>query len=206
MPYQYGIYTTAHARKALFDLIASVGYENFLYCDTDSIFYLKTEETEKAVAKYNEKIKERALEAGAYIDDNILGVATAEPEIRAFRGLHAKCYAIEEKNKKGEFELKVIIAGIPKQSIKWIDGKPVKKTNAEELGTIDNLEDGFVFRHCGGTRTIYNESERKVVNINGHETVLASSAIIEKIAKEISDTMFTRGADYSALHIQQSAF
>lgn len=197
MPYQIGVYTTAHARNALMEMIECVGYDKFLYCDTDSVFYISTEENEKALAAMNEEIKTRAAAAGAYYGNKILGLATDEPELTAFRGLHAKCYAVEEKEKG----LKVTIAGIPKRSIKWIDGKPVEKTNAEELGSIDNLKDGFTFKHCGGTRTVYIEDKAHIEIINGHETELASAAIIENIEKTISETMWVRGADYSMMHI-----
>ena len=132
--------------------------------------------------------------------DNILGIATHEPKITAFRGLHAKCYAMIE-----EGQLKVTIAGITKVATKWIHGNGFTMrhtmTNAEELENIDNLKDGFVFRHNGGTRAIYIEGEITEEVINGHKTELASGVIIENIEKEISDTMFTRGEDYSILHI-----
>lgn len=199
LPYQYGCWTTAHARKALIDLIEAIGYDKFLYCDTDSVFYLKDDDTEKAIASYNAGIRKRAIAAGAYIGDDILGIATEEPEITAFRGLHAKCYAMIEEGK-----LKVTIAGIPKKSIKWIHGKPVEKSNAEELADIDNLNDGFIFRHNGGTRSIYVEQEPAEEEINGHKTSFASSCIIDNIEKEISNTMWTVGKDYSVLKVEQS--
>ena len=197
LPYQYSLYTTAWARDALLTMVECVGYENFLYCDTDSVFYIKTEEGEKRLNDYNEMIKERAIKAGAYVGNNYLGYATDEPEITAFRGLHSKCYAMIEEGK-----LKVTIAGITKSAIKWKDGKPVAMTNAEELKDIDNLEDGFIFRHNGGTRAIYIEGFPRCENINGHITELASGVIIEQIEKEISDTMFTVGENYEILHIK----
>ena len=203
MPYQLSLYTTAWARDALLKMIECCGYENFLYCDTDSVFYISTPENEMALAEMNAEIEGRAKLAGAYVGNKMLGVATDEPELRAFRGLHAKCYAVEEWSEKAQkYTLKVTIAGIPKKVIKWIDGKPVEKTNAQELGNIDNLRDGFVFRHCGGTRTVYLEADPHVENINGHETEVSSCAIIENIEKEINDTMWTRGSDYTMLHIQ----
>lgn len=202
MPYQFSLWVTAAARAALICMIECVGYDKFLYCDTDSVFYLQDEETEKNLQAMNERIRERAIKAGAYIGDNILGVATDEPPIRKFKSLHAKCYAMEELNEKtGEYELKVTIAGIPKKSTKWIDGKPVTRTNAEELGSVEALEEGFIFRHCGGTRCIYVEKEPEIKEVNGHMTELASAAIIENIEKELSNTMFTVGKDYTLLNM-----
>lgn len=192
MPYQLAIYTTAWARFELFRMIKTIGYDNFIYCDTDSAFYLETKKNRIAMARYTMECRKLAIEKNAYIGNKYLGLPTDEPRIRAFRGLHAKCYAMEEYNKKtGKFELKVTIAGIPKKATKWIDGKAVTMTNAEELGKIDNLYDGFVFRHCGGTRAIYNERPIEIKDINGHLTELASNVIIDTIEKEISDTMWT---------------
>lgn len=206
MPYQFAIWTTAHARDALYTMIECVGYENFLYCDTDSVFYIETEENKKRMDEYAEYCRVRAIEGGAYVGDKYLGEPTDEPPIRAFRAIHSKCYAMEEFNKKtGDFELNVVIAGIPKKATKWKDGKPVIMTNAEELGNIDNLKDGFKFKHCGGTRCVYNERLPQVVEINGHKIELASSAVIENIEKEISDTMYTVDENYDILDFVQVA-
>lgn len=224
MPYQYSLYTTAWARDALMTMIEATGdndgrinkkdpskddltdvYKNFIYCDTDSVFYIRTEHNEKRMKEYAQKCIEKAKKGGAFVDDNYLGAPTDEAPIRAFRGLHAKCYAMEEYNKKTRrYELNVVIAGIPKRSIKWLSGDgfvmPYQKSNAQELGTIDNLEDGFTFEHCGGTRCVYNnERDIEIMDINGHETEIATSAVIDNISKVLSDTMWTHGTDYSIL-------
>ena len=206
MPYQYAIYTTAHARDALFTMIECVGYDNFLYCDTDSVFYIETPENAMRMEEYRQKCIEKAIRGGAFVNNKYLGEPTDEPPLRAFRAIHSKCYAMEEMNKKGDYELNVVIAGIPKGATKWIDGEPVFKTNAQELETIDNLADGFEFIHCGGTRCVYNDERGiETIDINGHITELATSAVIENISKVISDTMYTAGADYTPLNIVQDA-
>ena len=204
MPYQFGVWTTAHARDALLTMIEAVGYENFLYCDTDSVFYISTEENEKRLADMNEQIRATALKAGAYYENNVLGIATDEPDIHSFRALHAKCYAMEEYNADGTFDLKVTIAGIPKATTQYINGEPVRITNAEELGCIDNLKEGFVFRHNGGTRSIYIEDEPHLDCIDGHVIECASACIISDIEKEIKDTMWTHSGDYNLMHIVQT--
>lgn len=205
LPYQLGVYTTAWARDALMTMIEAVGYDSFLYCDTDSVFYLETDENRRKIAEMNEAIRARAEAAGAYIDNNILGYAEPEPALCAFRALHAKCYAMEEWN-GSEYALKVVIAGIPKRAVIWENGQARAVTNAEELGSIDNLEDGFIFRHCGGNRVIYNEDDMRTESVNGHETELASSAVILPIEKEISDTMYSglmKDGTIQNLHFEQ---
>ena len=157
-----------------------------------ALFILKPIKTAYEWQNLRKKCREKAIQGGAFVGSKFLGLPEDEPRIRAFRGLHAKCYAMEEYNKKtGKFELKVTIAGIPKKAIKFIDGKAVTMTNAEELGKIDNLVDGFTFKHCGGTRAIYNERPIEEKEIRGHKIELASSVIIDNIEKEISDTMWT---------------
>lgn len=215
MPYQFSLFTTAFARDALMTMIEATGdsdgddddltdvYKNFLYCDTDSVFYIATVKNKERMAIYKEKCIQRALDSGAYVGTKYLGEPTKEPDIRAFRGLHSKCYAMEEFNKKTRrYELQVVIAGIPKRSIKWIRGDnfvmPYSKTNAEELISIDNLNDGFIFEHCGGIRCVYNnERSISVEYINGHKTQIATSAVLDNITKEISDTMWSANSDYT---------
>ena len=220
MPYQYSIYTTAWARDALMTMIEATGdsdgytnpkdpskddltgvYKNFLYCDTDSVFYIETEHNISRMNKYAEDCINKAIAGGAYVGTKYLGAPTDEPDIRAFRGLHSKCYAMEEyKKKKRRYELEVVIAGIPKKAIKWLSGDgfvmPYEKTNAEELESIDNLEKGFTFKHCGGIRCVYN-NERDIcyMNINGHRTELATSAVLDNIEKDIKDTVWGRYSD-----------
>lgn len=201
LPYQLGVWTTAHARAALMDMIERIGYGNFLYCDTDSAFYLETDANRRALEEMNSETRERAAAAGAYYEDYVLGVAEPEAPLRAFRALHAKCYAAEEKD-GDDWKLKVTIAGIPKRATVWRDGIPETITSAEELGSIDRLEDGFTFRACGGNQVLYVEDVPKVVTIGGHDLETASSAIISPIEKEISETMYTYGKDYSILETQ----
>lgn len=216
MRYDAAIYTTAWARDALYTMIECTGdndgtdddltdvYKNFLYCDTDSVFYIVTRFNKKRMDAYTAECLERAKRDGAYVGDKFLGLPEDEPPIRAFRALHAKCYAMEEYNKKkDQYELVVVVAGIPKKSTKWIGGEPVVMTNAEELGSIDNLEDGFTFEHCGGTRCVYYERPIETIDINGHSTLLSSSAVIDNIVKELSDTMWTKNKNYDVLELHQ---
>lgn len=223
MPYQYAVWTTAHARDALYTMIEATGnndgiddyengvydltdvYINFIYCDTDSVFYIETPENKKRMDAYIEYCRDRAVKAGAFVDNKILGLPTDEPQLTAFRAIHSKCYAMREWNKKtGKYELVVTIAGIPKGATKWKNGKPIFKTNAQELGNIDRLADGFTFKHCGGIRCVYNERPIETTSINGHMTELSSSAVLENIKKDISNTMYTKGKDYTPLKIIQS--
>lgn len=199
LPYQFGVWTTAHARKALLEMIEAVGYENFIYCDTDSVFYIDNEKSNEKIKIMNENIKRRALEKEAVYKGNILGYATEEEYCNKFRALHAKCYALEDSE-----GLKVTIAGIRKKETIWKGNESEVVTNAEELGNIDNLKEGFVFSKCGGSRSLYLENEIETININDHWVETASSVIILRIEKIINDTMWTRENEILKHIIQES--
>lgn len=185
MPYQIGIYVTAHCRHELINLIEKIGYYKFLYCDTDSIFWL-ADETGKDLELINNHNKYQ-IERNKKQDIHIINrkgelsyFDTFEDEkdnICQFRTLHSKCYAfVDDKDK-----LHVTIAGVSKV------GHDRTTTNATELGVIDNLSDGFTFVECGGTISKYVSYPITYETINGHLTEYADGIIIENSTKKISE-------------------
>lgn len=188
MPYQFGVWTTAHARDKLLTIISEViGYKYFLYCDTDSEFFIAKNKKEyveivERINKYNVSVIELCKEKNAYCknrDGKISYIGTFEDEnegIKTFRTLHSKCYAFINKND----ELKVTIAGVQRVGLDGV-------TNSQELGNIDNLDNGFIFNKCGGTTSKYVTHDIEYVKINGHDTWLADSCIIEQTTKELNE-------------------
>ena len=151
MPFQWGVYTTAHARHELMEMYYLVGKENFLYADTDSIFYLTNNDIENKIKENNLKWREEAEEKEYFVTvgSNKYYYHSFEDEkenITKFRTLHSKCYAYVTDDKK----MHVTIAGVQK---KGRNGN----TRIKELGNIDELKHGKVFRDCGGTRCVYIE-------------------------------------------------
>ena len=151
MPFQWGVYTTAHARHELMEMYYLVGKENFLYADTDSIFYLTNNDIENRIKENNTKWRTEAEEKGYFVSigSNKYYYHSFEDEketITKFRTLHSKCYAYVTDDKK----MHVTIAGVQK---KGRNGN----TRIKELGNIDELKHGKVFRDCGGTRCVYIE-------------------------------------------------
>lgn len=198
MRYPWGCWTTSSARHELFtfayDVIGKAnGGEGIeasgcLYMDTDSIFYISNTETEKAVEDYNDKLREKAEKIGAFIEYEGKKVhydqfCDEEEDITAFRFLHAKCYAYEEKTDG----LKCVIAGVPARTIIGTDkdDKPIYYTREEELCEIDNLTVGKVFKICGGASISYFAQQPSTVNIEGHRTEIASCAIINSTEKTL---------------------
>lgn len=205
LPYQVGVMTTALARYELFEYIEAIGYENCLYCDTDSIFYISDEEIESRVESLNAEKHKTA----PYIIDSkgnkvYYDVFEEEPDLQAFRGLHSKCYASITYNEKlGKNELAATIAGVPRRTIIAMDGdEPIYLTREEELAgitikkklegkdsydpfkAIENLHVDFKFTVNTGFTAKYLIDTPHVEVIDGHVTELAGGCIIRKLPEK----------------------
>lgn len=196
MPFQYGVWVTAHCRRRIIEHIERVGYDRYVYTDTDSLFYLKDEETELAFDKFNSDNLAICKELGAYVevDGKVVEYMTFEDEeenITDFKFLHTKCYGYCVDNDPNS--LKITIAGVPKYYKEDLELPPKeRRTRETELGTLDNLADGKVFTHCGGTRAIYTDERPRTVVIKGHKTEIARACIISdttKTLRELNDVL-----------------
>lgn len=178
LPYQWGVWVTAYARAELVEMVELIGYNNFLYCDTDSAFFKDdTGDIEKAVKEWNASKYEDAIKHGAYIKsgDDIVVYHQFEDEkedINKFRFLHAKCYAYEVSGK-----LHCTIAGVR--------DRKGKDTREKELGNINNLSNGFVFTRMGGTKALYTEQPPSI--LDGDE--VASACIITPTTKTLKNEL-----------------
>lgn len=183
--YQFGIYTTSLARYELYEYIKTIGYENVIYCDTDSIFYHSSHAIEKRIEELNEKKHLQAIENKAFVTmENGKQIfydvfEDEKEEIYQFRFLHSKCYAYKENG-----ELHCTIAGVTQRSRDYLnDGI----TRVKELGNINQLKHGKVFEKCGGTSCKYVDSPCTIEDINGHITEYSDSAIISNVSKTLKN-------------------
>ena len=211
LPYQVGVFVTALARYELYEYIKIIGYENVLYCDTDSIFYLKTEEIEKKIEEFNKIKNENAEKLGAFITDSngkkiYYDVFEAEEDGIAFLQKHAKCYGIILKEKDKEI-LKATIAGVPERTLIGMkEDKPIYLTREEELGgitkemklkgednfspwvAIENITDKYTFYVNTGTTSNYLVERPHTEIIDGHEVETCGGCIIKQLeSKKIKD-------------------
>ena len=184
--YEFGCWCTAEARDQLLQFVELIGYEFFLYADTDSIFYISTPEIEARIEAENARLKSLDDTIGGYIDVDgdryyFNQFEDEEEEIIEFRFLHAKCYAYVTS----DGELHTTIAGVPEVS--------GDVTRVEELGSIDELRPGKTFYSCGGTMTKYPplgvSVKPRMEVIDGHLTEVASYAIITNTHKELHSAM-----------------
>lgn len=183
MRYQWGAWCTSLARFELYEYIKIIGYENIIYCDTDSIFYFESKETEKRIEKLNKIKHKKAINNKAYVEVNnkliYYDIFDKEESLKQFKFLHSKCYGYITE--RGEFV--ITIAGVTRDNGKVGNHKI---TREQEIGSLDNLKTGFIFNECGGTRAIYTDRKAETININGHETEVSSGCIIEKVTKTLS--------------------
>lgn len=177
--FQFGVWITANARNELMDFLELIGYDNFIYCDTDSLFYFSTPEIEEKIEKLNKKKNEYAKKISAYISfENkkyYYDVFEDEKEdIRFFKFLHAKCY---EYSTSDTTHFKAVIAGVPARD------KTRKIKREDELKDMKNLKQGFTFKKCGGTCAEY--VELLPTYFKGNE--IASACIIHDTTKQMSE-------------------
>lgn len=205
--YPVGVWITAMARYELYEYIKVIGYENILYCDTDSAFYISTPEIENAIEALNDEKKAKAHYVTlANGDREYYDAFVPEDDCLAFKGLHSKCYGVVYYDKKKQQDtLSITVAGVPRRTIIGMDGnEPVYKSREEELAgketnpykALDNLADGFKFKTNTGLTGMYigamgagSERVPTVVMVDGHKIHTAGGCVLRPVdTKEIHDT------------------
>lgn len=149
-PYQWGVYTTAYARKQLQDAIKLCG-DKIVYCDTDSVKTLGP----VPIEKLNDELKKAAIRAGAYADDmngkrHYIGLFEEDAFYTRFITQGAKRYAYIKGGKMG-----VTCAGVTK-TINEETGVPFA---VEELRCLKRFKPGMIWRKAGGTMAVYNDND-----------------------------------------------
>lgn len=173
--YQYGCWTTAHARAALQAGIDLCG-ERLVYVDTDSCKYLGSDIDFSA---YNEEQRTASIRSGLYATDNhgIIhygGVYEHDGVYDAFITQGAKKYAYEDSR-----GIHVTVSGV---------GKQRGKEALFEAGGLDAFREGFVFHNCGKTRSIYNDGHYGEYTIDGHVIDITRNVVIEEQDYTLSRT------------------
>ena len=170
-PYQWGVYTTALARKQLQLAIKlccrEIGPKNVLYVDTDSIKTIGP----APIDRLNKELRARAEAAGAYADDmngvrHYIGVFEQDAYYKFYITQGAKRYAyIKDNGRMG-----VTVAGVSTaidEKTEWIDNEG-KKYNpsfaVEELKSLDRFKPGMIWRAAGGTTAVYNDNDDFIYN------------------------------------------
>lgn len=188
--FSHGVYITSWARFLLLKVIRDIyGYDKYIYCDTDSVFYKKDPEIIKRRDAFNKEVIELNKSLGLGVPNrsggiSYIGILDTEADIKRFRFLHAKCYAFETL----DGELHCTIAGVTADNKKLPDDAGYI-TREQELGSIEALEDGFTFKECGGTNSHYEDAPITRAYIDGHDVEYAASCIIRQTTKKLGGTV-----------------
>lgn len=201
MQYYHGCYVTMHARSDILAMVERIGYKNFIYCDTDSIFFEKTPEAVDAINLYNKEVSALNIKMGLGVNNkdgerSYYGVFEDEKkDITAFKFLHAKCYGYIGKN-----GLKMTVAGV-RQEVRDRNNNIITivdelKGFNKDMSDIDALDKqfnrDFVFNACGGISATYIYDDARIEYINGHKTELASACILKPVTKTLNDAKWLK--------------
>ena len=173
--YQYGVWTTAHARAALQAGIDHCG-DGLVYVDTDSCKFLGDAD----FSDYNAERERVALDHGACAKDkagnlHCMGVYEDDGLYKRFITLGAKKYAYEDKNGK----LGITVAGVP------------KKTGAAELekhGGLEAFKPGFIFQETGKLESVYNDGRLGRVVVDGRCLDITRNVVLRETTYKLDVT------------------
>lgn len=161
--YQLGVWVTAYARRNLWRGILSLD-KDLLYCDTDSLYYVGKHE--EFFEEYNAEIERRENERAKMLNvsretfspkdkkgkPHRLGVwdsehTDTENVLTEFKTLGAKKYIYRQDG-----ILKMTVSGVRKKAV-------------EQIGNIDEFNDGLVFDYEHAKKNIphYIEEQREIV-------------------------------------------
>lgn len=187
MPYQWGVWTTAWARRSLEYMIQIAG-DRFLYCDTDSCYYFG----ESDFTSYNRERMADSEHNGAYAADiygevHYMGVLEIDKQMSSFLTMGAKKYAYIDRH-----GLHITIAGVSKSK-----GAEELTEYAAAHGLRDGLDamrENFVFRDAGGTESVYNDEPLEELLVDGKSIYVPSNVAIKPSSYKIG-----LGTDYKEL-------
>ena len=187
-PYQWGVYTTAYARKQLQDAIKLCG-DKIIYCDTDSVKTLG----DVPIHLLNDDLRKRAEIVGAYADDmngerHYIGVFEPDGHYQQFITQGAKRYAyIKDNGKMG-----VTVAGVSTE----INEETGVSFAVEELKTLKRFKPGMKWEKAGGTQAVYNDAD----DFDYTDPATGNKVHITKNVAIIPSTyIMTHSRDYSLL-------
>ena len=179
--YSAGVYIAALGRIYLQRMIDAVG-DDFVYCDTDSIFALNAEESRKKILKLEKEITEYQRKCGLELtyydingDPHELGSIDEEDTV-SMRCWGAKKYATVYNGK-----LTCTVAGVP------------KKKGAEIIGDLEHFKLGLNFKGdiTGKLCLWYNDDMNMILHDNGR-----SFKVLSNVAMLPVDYLLSMSQDY----------
>jgi hypothetical protein len=187
LPYQWGVFVTANARKRLRTMLKVVG-RDVIYTDTDSIKFENIKHVEE-FNQINKKLMEQAenndipaycdrtdiIDGKEVIERFYLGTWDNDGEYLRFKTLGAKKYCFE-KMKKGKKIFEITVSGMS------------KKKGSERVKTIENFVIGKKFYDVGRSTSWYNDEQPHKIEVNGDTFTTASNIGILESTYELGVT------------------
>lgn len=179
--YQFGCWTTAHARAALESGINICG-DGLIYVDTDSCKYMGAAD----FSEYNAKMQAASEASGLVAVDrkgriHYGGIYEDEADMTAFITQGAKKYAYINNVPTSFQNLDLARVG----ENQWLHltvsgvGKLAGASALAAAGGLDKFKPGFVFRTCGKTQSIYNDGYFGQYQKDGHTLDITRNVVIQ---------------------------
>ena len=161
VPYSWGVWVTSWARAELQELIDYVGLD-FIYCDTDSIFFANPRRYQWEW--YNDRRMLRARKSGAWANDlkgktHYMGTAEVEDHCTRFATLGAKKYCEEWDD--GSFH--ITISGVNKErgAVELAEAGGMERF-------VECVDRPYIFAKTGKLSAVYNDDIDVVIEADGH--------------------------------------
>ena len=156
LPYQWGVWVTSGAFRALFRIGKYAG--TWLYSDTDSCY--GNDWDWDGILSYNEECKQMLRDRGyGAVEHNgreyWLGICELDGQYKEFISVGAKRYAVRDLNDK----LKITVAGVPKAGVNCLKND------------LHNFHAGFIFDGAttGKKQHTYFYEDDISIDANGNE-------------------------------------
>ena len=181
LAYQWGVMVTSQARFLLYQAIKCIGYDNILYCDTDSVFYISTPEIEENLDDFNACLRKNGSSIWVDGKEVIYSYLKPEPDLYAIKPMYNKCYATLDR--RGD--LKVKMAGVPERTLvgdKYITREQEIFGNTKNLiEALDKVVPEFEFTiNTGNVLNFVGDGKIKTICVDGHEIETAGGLVIQK--------------------------
>lgn len=164
LPYQWGVWVTAHARYDLHQIIKML--DDCYYWDTDSSKHKHSLKNDRIIEEFNRKRMNKKFSAeDSKGKRHYMGLLERDGEYNRFITLGSKKYCYEDK----ESNLFITVSGINKEE---------GRKELEKKGGIEKFKCGEVFTHSAGTRSVYNDEYKCDLIYKGRLIELCSNVYI----------------------------
>lgn len=185
LSYAWGCYVTTWARHNLLKAmdIANTG-GNWIYSDTDSVYYFSTPEIEDKFDSWNKKLMHGAISARSEITGKVstLGEMTPDGCYKKFLGYGAKKYWLEKEDGK----IKMTVAGVPKRN--KLTGEDIN----DWIKSISDIHIGMIFtgEMTGKLRPEYVVQPLAERNVNGVMTKCGAYINLLPCDYQLNDSIY----------------